>query len=330
MIDLDNKLMNDPGNKEVALQYTQAKTTYDSILQEENEQLRFRARVNIYEKGEKSTNFFFRQIKQNAARSNIASLEINGKMSDDPIEINNAIHNYYKQLYKEEINVSQAIADDKCLEFLVEDIPKISQEQRNDCDKKISSEEVRQILFKELNGRKSPGNDGLTVSLYQSKWDLLEPHFLKCLEYAIDKGELSSSQKQGVVRLIEKKDKDRRILDNWRPISLLNVDTKIFSKILANRIKKVLPSIIGPEQTAFVKGRYIGEGIQVINGILEYYKEKIDAGILLAIDFKKAFDSINHKFIFKTLIRVQKMPFLMVELRRDILNLKDLVGKEIV
>ena len=103
------------------------------------------------------------------------------------------------------------------------------------------------------------------------------------------------------MRLIEKKDKDRRILDNWRPISLLNVDTKIFSKILANRIKKVLPSIIGPEQTAFVKGRYIGEGIQVINGILEYYKGKIDAGILLAIDFKKAFDSINHKFIFKTL-----------------------------
>ena len=136
MIDLDNKLMNDPGNKEVALQYAQAKTTYDSILQEENEQLRFRARVNIYEKGEKSTNFFFRQIKQNAARSNIASLEINGKMSDDPIEINNAIHNYYKQLYKEEINISQAIADDKCREFLVEDLPKISKEQRNDCDKK--------------------------------------------------------------------------------------------------------------------------------------------------------------------------------------------------
>ena len=62
-----------------------------------------------------------------------------------------------------------------------------------------------------------------------------------------------------------------------------------------------MPSIIGPEQTAFVKGRYIGEGIQVINGILEYYKGKIDAGILLSIDFKKAFDSINHKFIFKTL-----------------------------
>ena len=181
MIDLDNKIMINPENTEIASQYVQAKTIYDSILEEENEQLRFRARVAIYEKGEKSTDFFFRQIKQNASRSNITSLEIEGNMSENHAEINKAIYKYYKELYREELNVSQAIATDKCSEFLVDELPRISKEQKIECDKKISPEEVRQILFKELNGKKSPGNDGLTVSLYQSKWDLLEPLFLSVL-----------------------------------------------------------------------------------------------------------------------------------------------------
>ena len=96
---------------------------------------------------------------------------------------------------------------------------------------------------------------------------------MACLDESITQGELSHSQKQGIVRLIEKKDKDRREIENWRPISLLNIDTKIFSKILANRIKNVLPEIISEEQTGFIKQRFIGEGIQLINGVLDYCKE---------------------------------------------------------
>jgi len=165
---LDQDLMQDPENSELKLEYVQARAIYDSILEEENDKLRFKARVNIYEQGEKSTQYFFRQIKQNASRSNISSLEINGKHSDSPTEIDKAIFKYYKKLYEEESDVSQAIANNKCEEFLVDDMPRISTEIKDNCDKKITVEEVRHILFKDLNSKKSPGNDGITVGLLQS------------------------------------------------------------------------------------------------------------------------------------------------------------------
>ena len=75
---------------------------------------------------------------------------------------------------------------------------------------------------------------------------------------------MSCSQKQAVITLIEKKGKDRSLLENWRPISLVNVDTKIMTKAIAARIKNVLPDIIHCDQTGYVKDRFIGE-IYVIN-----------------------------------------------------------------
>ena len=68
------------------------------------------------------------------------------------------------------------------------------------------------------------------------------------------KEDLSNSQKQAVIRLIEKKDKDERYIQNWRPLSLLNTDVKILSKALAQRLKKTLPLLISANQSAFVDG----------------------------------------------------------------------------
>ena len=114
-------------------------------------------------------------------------------------------------------------------------------------------------------------------------------------------GELTSSRKQAVISLIEKKDKDKRYIKNWRPISLLNVDLKIASKALAARIKKVIGSVILYDQTAYVKGRYIGESIRLIQDIIEYADEMDEEGILFSSDIEKAFDSVDHTFIFTTL-----------------------------
>ena len=81
---------------------------------------------------------------------------------------------------------------------------------------------------------------------------------------------MSSSQKQAVITLIEKKGKDRTLLENWRPISLLNVDTKIMLKVIASRLKNVLPNIIHHNQTGFIKDRYIGETVRSIFVIMEF------------------------------------------------------------
>ena len=104
-----------------------------------------------------------------------------------------------------------------------------------------------------------------------------------------------------MIKLIEKLDRDKQFIKNWRPISLLNVDTKIISKVLSGRIKEVLPSLISSNQTAYVDGRIISESGRLISDILEITDLSKLNGILLTIDIEKAFDSVNHAFLISVL-----------------------------
>ena len=104
-----------------------------------------------------------------------------------------------------------------------------------------------------------------------------------------------------IIKLIEKKGKDKMYIKNWRPISLLNVDVKIASKTIAKRLETVLPLIIHENQCAYVKGRSIFDCTRIIDDIMFYTKENKLLGLLLAIDFEKAFDSLDWTFLNKAL-----------------------------
>lgn len=116
---------------------------------------------------------------------------------------------------------------------------------------------------------------------------------------AHEKGELSISEQRGIISPEE----DGSLLDlsNWRPITLLNVDLTIASKAIDKRIEATLPNLIHPDQTGFVKRRYIGENIRLISDIMEYTNLQKLPGILISLDFRKAFDSIEWPFIMRTL-----------------------------
>ena len=121
------------------------------------------------------------------------------------------------------------------------------------------------------------------------------------LNYSYDYGELSNSQKEAIITLIEKKDKDKRDLSNWRPISLINVDVKIGSKAIAKRLEKVLPNIIHYNQCAYVKGRTIFDAVRTIEDVMEFSQRYNLEGRMICIDFKKAFDTVSRDFLFRTL-----------------------------
>ena len=152
-----------------------------------------------------------------------------------------------------------------------------------------------------MPNNKSPGNDGLTKEFYGVFWDDLKTPLISSFKSAFVKGELSNSQKQAVIKLIEKKDKDKRLIQNWRPISLLNVDLKILSKALANRIKKYLPFLISSNQTAYVEGRFISEGGRLFSDILQVTDFLNIRGLVVTVDIQKAFDSVNHLFLITAL-----------------------------
>jgi hypothetical protein len=110
----------------------------------------------------------------------------------------------------------------------------------------------------------SPGIDDFTVELYKSFWNEIKIPLVKCLNESLDNGKLSVSQRQGLIICIPKEGKAKHFLKNWHPITLLNVDLKIASAYIANRIKPILRNIISETQKGFLKGRYIGECTRLI------------------------------------------------------------------
>ena len=148
-----------------------------------------------------------------------------------------------------------------------------------------------------MGNNKSPGNDGFTKEFYLAFFNDLNRYLVDSLNFSLENGEFSRSQKQAVITLIEKKDRDKRILKNWRPISLINVDAKIASKALTLRVRNVIHERVHSDQTAYVKTRYIGESICIVDDILEYTKCNKVPSVLFSADFEKAFSSINHTFI---------------------------------
>lgn len=113
--------------------------------------------------------------------------------------------------------------------------------------------------------------------------------------------QFSEPNKLAIITCIPKDGKSKQFLENWRPISLLNVIYKIASGWIAERIKKILDKLISKDQTGFIKGRFIGENIRIIYDVMKYTERNSIPGLLMLIDFEKAFDSISWDFIYQTL-----------------------------
>ena len=165
----------------------------------------------------------------------------------------------YKNLYKSSTTDPDIAV--KISSFLNDlHVPILSEDQKKCCEGKISAEECF-CLLDSFDSNKTPGNDGIPIEFYKTFWPVISDSFMNCINECFEKGEMSSSKKQAIITLIERKVKDRSHLENWRPISLVDVDTKIMTKVIASRIKEVLPDIIHPNQTGYVKDHFIGETI---------------------------------------------------------------------
>ena len=191
----------------------------------------------------------------------------------------------------------------ECLEYLNSiNIPCLTDSDTQSCEGRLTIKACWDAL-RSMKNNKSPGNDGITKEFLEYFWGKLGTFLVSTLNHSFEKGELSASQKQAIITLIEKKDKDKHLIKNWRPISLINVDIKVASKAIANRLKAVIHNLISVDQTAYVKGRFIGESIRVINDLIEHIDRENEKGILFSTDIEKAFDSVDHNFLFATLKR---------------------------
>ena len=124
-------------------------------------------------------------------------------------------------------------------------------------------------------------------------------HYIAYIRKAKQLG-FPNSRNTSITTIFYKEKGETFLLSNYRPISLINTDIKIISKILANRLKVVLPTILNPLQTG-IPGRHIDQTIHLLRDIIDISNEEDLETALLFIDQEKAFDRVNHEYLFKTL-----------------------------
>ena len=148
---------------------------------------------------------------------------------------------------------------------------------------------------------KLPGIDGITVEFVKVFWRQLKYFIINAINCGFSKGCLTTSLRQCIITCLPKAKKDRSLIKNWRPISLLSVIYKLASGTIAERLKKTLNYVISDRQTGFIKGRYISESTRLIYDLLHAAEKKNMPGMLMLIDFEKAFDSLSWSFLYSVL-----------------------------
>lgn len=259
--------------------------------------LKTRAKLNWLDSGDKGSKFFFHMLKVKEAKVNINAIWDNNAHITDSQEILQCFSLCYQKLFaSEEVN-----EEHKQARILIKQLtpPKINEEDCEILGCPISKEEISMAISSMGNDR-SPGPDGFPVEFYKKnmKWIVDDLHALN-LE-AISKGTLGKEINQGLIKLIPKEG-DKTLVKNWRPITLLNVSYKILAKVVANRLIRILPKIISPTQTGFVKGRFILKNLVTYWESLEWAKASSQNGAMLLLDFEKAYDRIEWGFITQML-----------------------------
>uniref|UniRef100_A0A3B3CA37 Reverse transcriptase domain-containing protein n=1 Tax=Oryzias melastigma TaxID=30732 RepID=A0A3B3CA37_ORYME len=257
-----------------------------------------RSRRKWLEQGEKCTKYFFNLEKRNSEISCLRQIRIGDSISEDAKTISQYVAKFYKELYTKDYFREDDI--DLFVNNIKDKIEKISETLGKTCDQKIKTEEVDHCI-KSLKDNKSPGNDGLTSEFYKFFIDKLTPFLVNLFEEDLEIGILPPTLRQGLIKLIPKSQKDKLCIENWRPISLLNNDAKIFALIFAKRLKPGLNDIIDEEESGFMPGRNISNNIRLILDMIDYNEYIRDDSFILFVDFYKAFDTISHSFMIRVI-----------------------------
>ena len=281
-----------------AAQAARYATLQETLRTSEDQEIRgYRTRTKglpTYEQNEPDIAFYAKLEHRCAQRGTIGALrDKEGNICTEAGNVLSVAQDFYQDLY------APCPVDTTVQDTLLRNIDHtLSATQMAMLDSPLTPLEIEEAVNQQ-HDEKSPGIDGITAEFYKKFWPLFHTQYLTFLNHACQTS-FPRNKNKAVTALLYKDKGDVTDLANYRPISLINVDLKIFTKVLANRFKQVLPSIIHSSQTA-VDGRRIDHTVHMIRDLIQLANNEDIPAAFIFLDQEKAFDRVNHEFLFKTM-----------------------------
>uniref|UniRef100_A0A8C5PNG3 Reverse transcriptase domain-containing protein n=1 Tax=Leptobrachium leishanense TaxID=445787 RepID=A0A8C5PNG3_9ANUR len=247
-----------------------------------------------------------RYLRPMVANSRISHLVIDSgrRTVYKPLEIGNALATYYGELYNLQPDpLLPSSCEDRVDRYLSDlHLPSLTPTQRDGLMSPFTELEIATTI-QSLPSHKSPGPDGFTDTYYKKFSALLTPHLLSLFVSAAEEGRFPEDMLRTTIVPLPKPGKSPTLCPNFRPISLLNVDVKIYAKILANRVADLLPQLICSDQVGFIRGRQGPHNTKKLIDLIQVIQTYRIPSVLLALDAEKAFDRVDWMFLRKVLLK---------------------------
>ncbi|GLT59681.1 hypothetical protein SLA2020_324880 [Shorea laevis] len=246
-----------------------------------------KARQRWLKEGDSNSKYFHSCVARRRSQNSLSGIVQNGRWMDGVQEVKTAVKDFFKEKFRE----------DSWNRPVLEGISfnKISEEENAMLVAEFAEEEIKEAVWN-CGGSKSPGPDGFNFNFIQRMWSTLKKEICEFIREFHRNGKLVKGSNASFIVLVPKKTNPQGMND-FRPISLIGSMYKIISKLLANRLRMVMPSIISESQTAFVGNRQITDGIIIINEMLHDMKRGNKAGLIFKADFEKAYDNVDWGFL---------------------------------
>lgn len=220
-----------------------------------------------------------------------------GKVHFNPGNQVQAILEFLKDLYQ-----STNLNVEEIRNFLAtpEIVKKLTPEHREFMDSPISAQEILDEI-KRIHPNKARGPDGFPIEFFKKFATELSPALERTFNFVRSTGQIPDSWKQVNIVTIPKPNKDVSLPSSYRPIAVLNKDYKIFTGVLVCRLNKIVQFYVEEDQTGFIAHRNISDNIRWVLNVIHFCKSRKVDSVALALDFKKAFDSVEFMYIHKLL-----------------------------